>query len=137
MKFTVDLEQILWLFGFIASAWGVVKIVKELKKPSDDLRAMVNRHEELLKQDNDRIKNIEKLVISQEGINKTLDEHTRLLSEHDQRLEEDKQRGNLTLKANMAIINSLLTENEAGGQDKLAETRDEIQEFLVEMQFNR
>lgn len=133
MKFTIDLEQILWLFGFIASLWGVVKIVKELKKPSDDLRAMVNRHEELLKQDNDRIKNIEKLVISQEGINKTLDEHTHLLSVHDRRLEEDKQRGNLTLKANMAIINSLLTENEQGGQDKLAETRDEIQEFLVEM----
>lgn len=133
MKFTIDLEQILWLFGFIASLWGVVKIVKELKKPSDDLRAMVNRHEELLKQDNDRIKNIEKLVISQEGINKTLDEHTHLLSVHDRRLEEDKQRGNLTLKANMAIINSLLTENGQGGQDKLAETRDEIQEFLVEM----
>lgn len=133
MKFTVDLEQILWFFGFIASLWGVVKIVKELKKPSDDLRAMVNRHEELLKQDNDRIKNIEKLVISQEGINKTLDEHTHLLSVHDRRLEEDKQRGNLTLKANMAIINSLLTENGQGGQDKLAETRDEIQEFLVEM----
>lgn len=130
---TIDLEYVLWLFGFIASLWGVVKIVKELKKPSDDLRAMVNRHEELLKQDNDRIKNIEKLVISQEGINKTLDEHTHLLSVHDRRLEEDKQRGNLTLKANMAIINSLLTENGQGGQDKLAETRDEIQEFLVEM----
>lgn len=33
---TIDLEYVLWLFGFIASAWGVVKIIKEVKKPNDD-----------------------------------------------------------------------------------------------------
>ena len=52
-----------------------------------------------------------------------------MLSEHDQRLEADKERGNLTLKAELAIINNQLADS---GQDKLAEIRDEIQEFLLD-----
>ena len=90
---------------------------------------MVLRHDELLKQDNDRIKNIEKLVIVQEGLNKKIDEHTRLLSDHDDRLDEDKERSNLLLKANIAILNGLLSDSD---KEKLVETRNEIQDFLVE-----
>ena len=90
---------------------------------------MVLRHDELLKQDNDRIKNIEKLVIVQEGLNKKIDEHTRLLSDHDDRLGEDKERSNLLLKANIAILNGLLSDSD---KEKLVETRNEIQDFLVE-----
>lgn len=126
---TIDLEYVLWLLGFIASAWGVVKIVKELKKPNDDLKETVRKHEEWLSRDNERIKSIESLVITQEGIKKELNEHTRKLGEHEERLEEDKQRGNLTLKANIAIINNMLSEND---KDKLQETRDEIQDFLLD-----
>lgn len=126
---TIDLEYVLWLLGFIASAWGVVKIVKEVKKPNDDLKETVRKHEEWLVRDNDRIKPIESLVITQEGIKKELNEHSRRLGEHEERLEEDKQRGNLTLKANIAIINNMLSEND---KDKLQETRDEIQDFLLE-----
>ncbi len=126
---TIDLEYVLWLLGFIASAWGVVKIVKEVKKPNDDLKETVRRHEEWLVRDNDRIKSIESLVITQEGIKKELNEHSRRLGEHEERLEEDKQRGNLTLKANIAIINNMLSEND---KDKLQETRDEIQNFLLD-----
>lgn len=126
---TIDLEYVLWLLGFIASAWGVVKIVKEVKKPNDDLKETVRKHEEWLVRDNERIKSIESLVITQEGIKKELNEHSRRLGEHEERLEEDKQRGNLTLKANIAIINNMLSEND---KDKLQETRDEIQDFLVE-----
>lgn len=126
---TIDLEYVLWLLGFIASAWGVVKIIKELKKPNDDLKETVRKHEEWLVRDNERIKSIESLVISQEGIKKELNEHSRRLGEHEERLEEDKQRGNLTLKANIAIINNMLSEND---KDKLQETRDEIQDFLLE-----
>lgn len=126
---TIDLEYVLWLLGFIASAWGVVKIIKELKKPNDDLKETVRKHEEWLVRDNDRIKSIESLVITQEGIKKELNEHSRRLGEHEERLEEDKQRGNLTLKANIAIINNMLSEND---KDKLQETRDEIQDFLLE-----
>lgn len=126
---TIDLEYVLWLFGFIASAWGVVKIIKEVKKPNDDLKETVRKHEEWLVRDNDRIKSIESLVIIQEGIKKELNEHSRRLGEHEERLEEDKQRGNLTLKANIAIINNMLSEND---KDKLQETRDEIQNFLLD-----
>lgn len=126
---TIDLEYVLWLLGFIASAWGVLKIVKEVKKPNDDLKKTVRKHEEWLIRDNDRIKSIESLVITQEGIKKELNEHSRRLGEHEERLEEDKQRGNLTLKANIAIINNMLSEND---KDKLQETRDEIQNFLLD-----
>ena len=126
---TIDLEYVLWLFGFIASAWGVVKIIKEVKKPNDDSKETVRKHEEWLVRDNDRIKSIESLVITQEGIKKELNEHSRRLGEHEERLEEDKQRGNLTLKANIAIINNMLSEND---KDKLQETRDEIQNFLLD-----
>lgn len=126
---TIDLEYVLWLLGFIASAWGVVKIVKEVKKPNDDLKETVRKHEEWLVRDNDRIKSIESLVITQEGIKKELNEHSRRLGEHEERLEEDKQRGVLTLKANIAIINNMLSEND---KDKLQETRDEIQNFLLD-----
>lgn len=126
---TIDLEYVLWLFGFIASAWGVVKIIKEVKKPNDDLKETVRKHEKLLVRDNERIKSIESLVITQEGIKKELNEHSRRLGEHEERLEEDKQRGNLTLKANIAIINNMLSEND---KDKLQETRDEIQNFLLD-----
>lgn len=126
---TIDLEYVLWLLGFIASAWGVVKIIKELKKPNDDLKETVRKHEEWLSRDNERIKSIESLVIAQEGIKKELNEHSRRLGEHEERLEEDKQRGNLTLKANIAIINNMLSEN---NKDKLQETRDEIQDFLLD-----
>lgn len=126
---TIDLEYVLWLLGFIASAWGVVKIVKEVKKPNDDLKETVRRHEEWLVRDNDRIKSIESLVITQEGIKKELNEHSRRLGEHEERLEEDKQRGVLTLKANIAIINNMLSEND---KDKLQEARDEIQNFLLD-----
>lgn len=126
---TIDLEYVLWLLGFIASAWGVVKIVKEVKKPNDDLKETVRKHEEWLVRDNERIKSIESLVITQDGIKKELNEHSRRLGEHEERLEEDKQRGNLTLKANIAIINNMLSEND---KDKLQETRDEIQDFLLD-----
>lgn len=126
---TIDLEYVLWLLGFVASAWGVVKIIKEIKKPNDDLKETVRKHEEWLVRDNDRIKSIESLVITQEGIKKELNEHSRRLGEHEERLEEDKQRGNLTLKANIAIINNMLSEND---KDKLQETRDEIQNFLLD-----
>lgn len=101
MNFVITSQQIVWVCGFIASIWGVVKIIKELKKPSDDLKVMVKRHDELLHRDNERLNSLEKITLNQEGINRKLEEHTRILSDHDDRLEEDKKRGDLMLKANM------------------------------------
>lgn len=129
MNFTITSQQIVWICGFIASVWGVVKIIKELKKPSDDLKATVKRHDELLHKDNERLNSLEKITLNQEGINKKLEEHTRILSDHDDRLEEDKKRGNLMLKANMAILDGMLSEDD---KESLKATRKEIQDFLVE-----
>ncbi len=129
MNFTITSHQIVWICGFIASVWGVVKIIKELKKPSDDLKAKVQRHDELLHKDNERLNSLEKITLNQEGINKKLEEHAHLLSDHDGRLDEDKERSNLLLKANIAILNGLLSDSD---KENLVETRNEIQDFLVE-----
>lgn len=129
MNFTITSHQIVWICGFIASVWGVVKIIKELKKPSDDLKATVKRHDELLHKDNERLNSLEKITLNQEGINKKLEEHTHILSDHDDRLEEDKKRGDLMLKANMAILDGMLSEDD---KESLKATRKEIQDFLVE-----
>lgn len=129
MDFTITSQQIVWICGFIASIWGVVKIIKELKKPSDDLKAKVQRHDELLHKDNERLNSLEKITLNQEGINRKLEEHTRILSDHDDRLEEDKKRGDLMLKANMAILDGMLSEDD---KESLKATRKEIQDFLVE-----
>ncbi|MCB8642232.1 MULTISPECIES: hypothetical protein [unclassified Holdemanella] len=129
MNFTITSHQIVWICGFIASIWGVVKIIKELKKPSDDLKAKVQRHDELLHKDNERLNSLEKITLNQEGINRKLEEHTRILSDHDDRLEEDKKRGDLMLKANMAILDGMLSEDD---KESLKATRKEIQDFLVE-----
>jgi hypothetical protein len=129
MEFTITSQQILWICGIITSIWGVVKIVKEIKKPNDDLKETVNRHGQLLNNDNERLKAIEVFVKLQGEVNKKIDEHTQTLAEHNEKLEADKQRGNLMLKANIAILDGLLSE---GDKENLKETRKEIQEYLVD-----
>ena len=128
-EFAIAVRQFLLVCGAVITIGGAWKVYKEIKKPNDDLKETVRRHEEWLKRDNDRIKLIETLLIAQEGIKAELNKHSQMLSEHDQRLEADKMRGNLTLKAELAIINNQLADS---GQDKLAEIRDEIQEFLLD-----
>lgn len=124
-----SVQLFLILYGGVITIGGAYKVFQDWQKPNKDLKEMVLRHDELLKQDNDRIKNIEKLVIVQEGLNKKIDEHTRILSDHDDRLEEDKKRGDLMLKANMAILDGMLSEDD---KESLKATRKEIQDFLVE-----
>lgn len=124
-----SVQLFLILCGGVITIGGAYKVFQDWQKPNKDLKRMVLRHDELLKQDNDRIKNIEKLVIVQEGLNKKIDEHTRILSDHDDRLEEDKKRGDLMLKANMAILDGMLSEDD---KESLKATRKEIQDFLVE-----
>lgn len=57
--FTVESEQIIYICGLIAALWGLWKIVKELKKPNDDLKAAVSKHAKLLDNDNKRLKEYE------------------------------------------------------------------------------
>lgn len=59
MNFTITSTQILAFCALITSLWGVWKIVKELKKPNDDLKNKVSQHDMLLDNDNKRLKEIE------------------------------------------------------------------------------
>ena len=59
MEFTVNLEQIVYICTLITAVWAVWKIVKEIRKPSDDVRAKLEQHDEFLDSDNKRLKKIE------------------------------------------------------------------------------
>ncbi len=59
VEFSITSGQILWFLGFVTSIWAVWKIVKEIKKPGDDLKTTVDKHEELLKKDDKRMKEVE------------------------------------------------------------------------------
>lgn len=59
MEFTITSEQILGFCAFVGAIWGFWKIVKEVQKPKDDLVNKVKLHDELLKKDNERLKEME------------------------------------------------------------------------------
>lgn len=59
MEFTISSNQIIWFCSFIAGLWGLWKIVKEAKKPNDDLKAKVEKHDRLLDKDNKRLEAVE------------------------------------------------------------------------------
>jgi len=59
MEFTLTSGQIMGFCTLIASLWGIWKIVKEIKKPNDDLKKMVLDHERLLSTDDERLEAIE------------------------------------------------------------------------------
>ena len=59
MDFTITSNQIMEFCSLIALIWGVWKIVKEIKKPSDDLKKLVDKHSAMLDNDKRRLKDIE------------------------------------------------------------------------------
>lgn len=59
MEFAISTNQILALCTLVTALWGVWKIVKEMKKPNDDLKKLVEKHDERLKDDNERLREIE------------------------------------------------------------------------------
>lgn len=58
-QLNISISDIMYFCGIIAAIWGVVKIIKEIKKPSDDLKTKVEEHEEKLTRDNKRLEDIE------------------------------------------------------------------------------
>ena len=98
MEFTISSAQILALCAFITAIWGVYKIVKELKKPNDDLKSEVARHSQLLDTDNKRLNDIE-------------------------------ESNRMVLQSLLVIINHEITGN---GIEKMKDTRDKLQEYLIE-----
>ena len=59
VEFTITSSEILAFCGLITALWGVYKIVKEVKKPSDDMKAKLQKHDQLLSDDNERLKEVE------------------------------------------------------------------------------
>lgn len=59
MEFTISTNQIIRFCSFIAGLWGLWKIVKEARKPNDDLKAKVEKHDRLLDKDNKRLEAVE------------------------------------------------------------------------------
>ena len=59
MMFTISSNQILAFCGLITALWGVWKIVKEIKKPNEDMKDTVDKHSQMLNNDNKRLKEVE------------------------------------------------------------------------------
>ena len=97
MGFTITSDQIIWVCTFVAGIWGIWKIIKELRKPKDDLKTEVTKHDQLLAND-------------------------------DKRLEAVEESNQMMLKSMLVIINHEITGN---GIEKMKETRDELQEYLI------
>lgn len=57
--FVISSDQIIWLLTLIGLIWATYKIIKEAKKPSDNLKTAVEKHDHLLDSDNKRLKEME------------------------------------------------------------------------------
>ena len=56
---SISLNDFLWLSGFVASIWAMVKIIKEIKQPNEELRVQVKENTDKLNKDYERIESIE------------------------------------------------------------------------------
>ena len=59
MDFTITSAQILSFCGLVTTLFAVWKIIKEIKKPSDDLKDKVENQSRILENHNDRLKDAE------------------------------------------------------------------------------
>lgn len=59
MEFTITSSQLLGFCTLLTALWGLYKTFKEIVKPSKDLRKKVDRHDELLREENEKLKEVE------------------------------------------------------------------------------
>lgn len=63
MGFVITSDQLVWFFGFITALCtfiaGIWKIIKELRKPNQEVKEKLIKHDKLLDTDNKRLKEIE------------------------------------------------------------------------------
>ena len=59
IEFQISSSQILFFCSMITAMYGVYKIIKELRKPKQDLKSEVDRHSKLLDTYNTRLKEVE------------------------------------------------------------------------------
>lgn len=58
-EFAITSENIIWFCTLVAGIWGLWKIVVELRKPSDDLKSVVQKHTDFLTEDHKRMEEYE------------------------------------------------------------------------------
>ena len=59
MNITITTDQIIWFCTLIWSLDELWKIEKEAKKPNDELKAKVEKHDQILGNDGKRLKEVE------------------------------------------------------------------------------
>lgn len=126
IKFVFDLEQVIGFCALITGIWGVLKIVKEIKKPSNDLHDLVEHHDYLLKKDNQRLEKLESASLQ---IVSETESHDDDIKEIIKSLKDAEETNKIVLKSLFVIINHDITNN---GIDKLKETLNELNSYLVE-----
>lgn len=126
IKFVFDLQQVIGFCALITSIWGVWKIVKEIKKPSNDLHDLVEHHDYLLKKDNQRLEKLESASLQ---IVSETESHDDDIKEIIKSLKDAEETNKIVLKSLFVIINHDITNN---GIDKLKETLNELNSYLVE-----
>lgn len=126
IKFVFDLQQVIGFCALITGIWGVLKIVKEIKKPSNDLHDLVEHHDYLLKKDNQRLEKLESASLQ---IVSETESHDDDIKEIIKSLKDAEETNKIVLKSLFVIINHDITNN---GIDKLKETLNELNSYLVE-----
>lgn len=126
IKFVFDLQQVIGFCALITGIWGVLKIVKEMKKPSNDLHDLVEHHDYLLKKDNQRLEKLESASLQ---IVSETESHDDDIKEIIKSLKDAEETNKIVLKSLFVIINHDITNN---GIDKLKETLNELNSYLVE-----
>lgn len=58
-SFMITSEQVIYICGLIAALWGLWKIVQEVRKPNNDLKTTVEKHTQILMDDENRLKDYE------------------------------------------------------------------------------
>lgn len=66
MEFTITSQQVLWFCTALGTVWGAWKIIKEIRKPSEDLKRQIAEHEnkiESIEEELDYLKEAIQLIL--------------------------------------------------------------------------
>ena len=133
MVFTINSDQVLWVCTSLAALWTAWGIFKQIKKPSDDHRAMLLKHDNDLKEHDELFaKDNRRLITLEDGYRKMLEwqtEQHRINMENERRFKEDEESRKVIMKSLYVIINHTITGN---GIDQLKNVRDDLNNFLIE-----
>lgn len=133
MVLTFTTDQLLKVCTSLAVIWTAWGIVKQIKKPSDDHKAMLHKHDDILKNHDEYFANDNRrLTRLEDGYRKMLEwqtEQHRINLENERRFKEDEESRKVIMKSLYVIINHTITGN---GIDQLKNARDDLNNFLIE-----